>query len=139
MKTSPTLANSSVQKALEKGEKLTFKSFAFPQQVEGCSCYFGATRKEFINQNYIYVDDFEKSVFLQLGDNGIQIKYGDKNEVTGNDSLILESKGKDFNLLLKAKKIDQGEVETALYQGKMTLTTEEGIIIESMIYGECGC
>lgn len=138
-KASTALANTPLQRAIEKGEKPTFKTFGFPQQVEGCSCYFASNRKEFINQNYIYVDDFEKSVFVQLNDEVMQIEYGDKNQMTANDSLVLESKGKDFKLFLKAKKIDQGDLETALYQGTLKLVTDQGVLIESPIYGECGC
>lgn len=118
---------------------LELQSFGFPQEVEGCSCYFAKNREEFIKQNYIYVDDFQRFSFLTINGELVKIPYGKQNEVLPEKNLNIESKNKEYSVKIKGKLIEQGEIETALYEGILEVTKSDGSKVSSKIYGECGC
>ncbi len=126
-------------KTLPESSNLAFLTFGFPQQVEGCSCYFAANRTQFIKQNYIYVDDYEKNAFVRLEEELISLPFRKNTQTAPDSQLLLQFKTPEYQLKIQASRIDQGEIETALYQGEMTLTTENGAQISSPVYGECSC
>lgn len=128
-----------------KSEKDTIKNtvkletFGFPQEVEGCSCYFAENRAEFIKQNYIYVDDFQKNSFIKINGNQIKLEYLKENEVLPEKDLNIKAKNKDYSVAVIGKKVEDGEIETALYEGKIILENSKGEKSEFDFYGECGC
>lgn len=129
-----------VQSSKEKDSKeFQLQTFGFPAEVEGCSCYFAKSREEFIRQNYLYVDDFQRYSYIQIGGELQKIPYGKTNEVLPEKDLSIHSSNDSFKIEIDGKLIDLGEVETALYQGTMKVTSNDGSVIETPIYGECGC
>ena len=118
---------------------IKLEAFAFPQEIEGCSCYFAVDREQFIKQNYIYVDDYQKNAFLRINGRQIKLGYDKKNEVLPEKSLNINASNPDYKLHLKGKIVEQGEIETALYKGTLTVETMDGKKTETPVYGECGC
>lgn len=51
------------EKVLPNNAKL--ETFAFPAEVEGCSCYFAKDKQDFEQEKYVYVDEFGKNAFLK--------------------------------------------------------------------------
>lgn len=130
---------SKMQSAKNDSVKLTLETFGFPQEVEGCSCYFAENRSEFVKQNYIYVDDFQKSAFIKINGEQIKAEYLKENEVLPEKDLNLKAESDDYKITVKGIKVEKGEIETALYEGTITVETKDGKKIESEFYGECGC
>lgn len=129
-----------VESSSEKNTKdYQLQTFGFPAEIEGCSCYFAKNREEFIRQNYLYVDDFQRFSYIQIAGELQKIPYGKTNEVLPEQDLSIQSSNDSFKIEIDGKLIDLGEVETALYQGTMKVTLNGGSIIETPIYGECGC
>lgn len=120
--------------------KPTLQTFAFPAEVEGCSCYFAENRQEFIKQNYIYVDDFQKNAFIKINSELMKIPLNEGKKGSPGKQLNISIKNDDYSVELKAVMIEEGEIETQLYKGTITVTNlETKQKIRLPVYGECGC
>lgn len=136
---SPTETKVEVQKDIAKSKGLTLETFGFPQEIQGCSCYFATDREQFIKQNYIYVDDYQQNGYVKINGRQIKLKYDKKNEVLPEKSLNINLHSDDYKVNLKGTVVEEGEIETALYKGTLTIETKDGKKIETPVYGECGC
>ena len=117
---------------------LKFSAFAYPQDIEGCSCYFSSSREEFVKQNYLYVDDYQRKAYVKLKDQLHILSFKHLNpEAT--TMLHIEAQNKQVNVVLQAELVEKGEIETALYQGTLTATDRKGNTTTQEVYGECGC
>lgn len=136
-----TQTPATTQKTVKKTVgKLALESFGFPEEVEGCSCYFAENRQEFIKQNYIYVDDYQKNAFIKINSELIKIPFEKSKDNSPGKQLNISIKNDDYSVELKAERIQEGEMETQLYKGNITVTnlsTKDKIQLP--IYGECGC
>lgn len=126
--------------AKKVAKKLDLETFGFPAEVEGCSCYFAENRQEFIKQNYIYVDDFQKNAFVKINSEQIKFPLDDGKENTPGKQLYISIKNDNYSVELKADMIQEGEIETQLYKGTITvINLETNEKIQLPVYGECGC
>ena len=118
-------------------ERLTFESFAIPDTVVGCSCYFATDEESFNKQQYIYVNDYGNMAYVKINGQMLNFKMeegdldpSELNQTLENDQYKLELKGKREN----------GAEQLITFHGTMVLTDKKtGKTVQSSIFGECGC
>lgn len=120
-------------------KEIKLEVFGFPQEVQGCSCYFATDREEFVKQNYIYVDDFQQNGFIKVNSEQIKLEFDRKNEVLPEKTLNINLHNDQFKVNLKGKAVEEGEIETHLYKGTLTVENKAGKKTVIPVYGECGC
>lgn len=109
----------------------------FPEEIDGCACYFSADKDDFIKGNYIYADNYEDHAYISI--NGLMqlftlVKYtetakGTWTKVYANDKYEVEVESKEL------WQVDQ----TWLQKGTIIVKSKDGKTIKKTIYGECGC
>ena len=45
---------------------LKLETFDFPNDIEGCSCYFSKSKEDFDSEKYIYADDYGKKAVIKI-------------------------------------------------------------------------
>lgn len=120
-------------------KEIKLEVFGFPQEVQGCSCYFATDREEFVKQNYIYVDDYQQNGFIKINGERIKLEFDRKNEVLPEKTLNINLHNDQFKVNLKGKAVEEGEIETHLYKGTLTVENKAGKKTVVAVYGECGC
>ena len=128
-----------IKKDTLTAKEIKLEVFGFPQEVQGCSCYFATDREEFVKQNYIYVDDFQQNAFIKINGEQIKLEFDRKNEVLPEKKLNINLHNDQFKVNLKGKAVEEGEIETHLYKGKLTVENKAGKKTVIPVYGECGC
>ena len=140
----PTIRNAakneiSTKKSTKLSDSITLDTFAFPEEIEGCSCYFSATRQEFVRQNYIYTDDFQKNAFLKINGELVKFNLTEKSQNNDGNKLNISFKNEDYTVEINGETVEKGEIETQLYKGKITIRNKTGKTLVKNFYGECGC
>jgi len=116
---------------------LKLEKFTMPPQVEGCSCYFSDTKENFENEQYIYVDDYGNSAYIQIAGKMIKIPMEEGDFDPSNFTKTIENG--DFKVKMTGKKVSEQE-EVMMFSGQMTVENKKtGEKTLSPIYGECGC
>ena len=121
---------------VENSNELQLESFGFPPEVSGCSCYFSATKEDFENEKFIYIDDYGNNAYIKIGGNMIKIEMKEGDFDPENFSKII--KNDDFTITISGRKLKE-QPEVMLFQGTMTVENKNGEKTTSPIYGECGC
>lgn len=116
---------------------LKLDKFAMPPQVEGCSCYFSDTKENFEKEEYIYVDDYGNSAYIQMEGEMIKIPMEEGDFDPSNFSKTIENA--NYKVTMIGKKVNELD-EVMMFAGAMTVENKQtGLKITSPIYGECGC
>ncbi len=115
-------------------ESMDFKDF--PPEIDGCACYFSTTPTAFKNGKYVYATNYRDTAFLKL--NGVITKFILKKAEGPDDKTNLIWKNDNYTLLVET--IQQSQIDETWQQtGKMVLKSEDKILLEREIIGECGC
>lgn len=112
------------------------ETFAFPAEVEGCSCYFAKDKQDFEQEKYVYVDEFGKNAFLKS--EGKMLKIPLKKEDFEGENFKRKIQNKEISVEIDGRKIKDME-EVMMFEGNMTIEYQTGEKITTPIYGECGC
>jgi hypothetical protein len=125
-------------KSIEQ-QSISIDSFSdFPQEIDGCSCYFSNDSTDFYNKQYIYVNDFAQTSFLKI--NGVMTKFT-QTEYKEIDEENVKAKytSDNFEMTIEVKDGIHNGDETMLKTGTITLTDKNGKTVTKTFYGECGC
>lgn len=110
----------------------------FPEEVRGCSCYFGLDSAAFAQGHYEFVSDFGETAFVSI--NGEMTKFAriSHEEV---DSVTTKSRygHADFWLSVELKDGPALDYELSRKTGKLTLGNKNGKEIGVDLFGVCGC
>jgi hypothetical protein len=107
-------------------QKLT-KINGFPEEIEGCSCYFSENKEDFNNKKFIYLDQhYSGFAFISIDGKLIQI------------DLEKENKG-DYSVEIEFDKEFQNGDETYWKKGTIKVKLKDGTILSKKFVGECGC
>ena len=120
-------------------KKLVLETFEYPGEIAGCSCYFAADRQQFVKQNYIYADDYQKKAFLKLDGKLMEFKIDEKAQNIESKTMKTSFENKDYHVEISGKVVEEGEIETSLYKGTITVKAADGRKTVQNFYGECGC
>lgn len=118
---------------IDNKEEIHLESFSdFPEEIDGCSCYFSTSKDELKKRNYIFVNDFGNVAYIKIDGNLIRF------ELTNHDNDIYIYKYKDYSMKVEITKRKFIESELELEKGFITVYTPKGNIKQKFI-GECGC
>ncbi|MGJ8660923.1 MAG: hypothetical protein ACSHXL_02705 [Bacteroidota bacterium] len=99
----------------------------FPEEIEGCSCYFSESKEDFNNNKYIYLDQYYSGLaFISIDGKLIQI------------DLEVEAKT-DYTVEIEFDKEFQNGDETFWKTGTIKVKLKDGTILSKKFVGECGC
>ena len=117
---------------------LAFDSFSeFPEEIDGCSCYFSRSAKEFEGQKYIYTNDFANTSFVKV--NGELRKLELRKHEEGPISYYIYSDS-EYELRVEIKSRQPIEDELDWVTGEMTLNDlKNHKTVKTEYVGECGC
>ena len=118
----------------------TFKKF--PEEIDGCSCYFSPSQESFQSHEYLYVANFDSLAFISVDKKLIKLKLISKTRVPGTfgdtDQVeIFASENYKVTVDIKYKK-PSGD-ETWYNIGTITIENKKGLKTSRTFYGECGC
>jgi hypothetical protein len=110
----------------------------WPEEIEGCSCYFAKNEKEFKEGKYIYLDDLGELAFMRINGSLEKFKLL-KREATSTSSRAKKIwTNNNYELIIKQSQTSQTD-ETWQQKGQMILKLNNGKEFRQNIYGECGC
>ncbi len=112
------------------------ETFDFPDEVQGCSCYFAKNKEDFMNQKYIYIDDYGNNAYVKMGGKLLKIAMEEGDFDPDHFDKVIKSD--DYTIKIKGEKLPEMG-ETLMYVGKIIVEKKSGEKITSTIYGECGC
>lgn len=110
----------------------------FPEEVDGCSCYFSKSKDDFKAGKYIYVNDYASLSFISV--NGRLLKFELKESSDSLTKRFHIYSSPDYNLKI--------EIETEKETGDELRWVEGSLILKSLktnkqktfkFVGECGC
>lgn len=99
----------------------------FPNEINGCSCYFAKNKEDFDQEKFIYLDNYYSGTgYISINGKLIKVDMDnpDKNEFVVNIEFESDRQSGD---------------ETWWKTGTMTVTSKEGKTLKSNFVGECGC
>ena len=115
---------------------LTLDTFGFPAEVNGCSCYFSASKEDFDKEKYIYIDDYGNNAYVKTGGKLLKIEMKEGDFDPENFSKTI--KNEEVTINITGKKVKELE-EVMMFKGMMTVEMKNGDKTTTPIYGECGC
>lgn len=110
----------------------------WPNEIDGCSCYFSRNEEDFENAKYIFINDYQELAFMKINGKLKTFKLAEPESETISGMRIETWKNDNFELITETHQLGQVD-ETWQYKGKLTLKSKDGAIIEQEINGECGC
>lgn len=119
-------------------EPLRIDTFStFPDEIDGCSCYFSNDSTEFQQGKYIYMNDYAEISFMKI--NGKLTKFSQTEFKEVNKTIVAKFISKKYDLNIEVKRGKQNGEETTLQSGTIKLNDKRGNTITITFYGECGC
>lgn len=113
--------------------QINLESFSdFPDEIDGCSCYFSISQANLKNGIYIFVNDFASFAFVKIKGKlfRFELQTHDENSYIytyNNDRMEVE--------ITKRETISD---EVSLIEGLITINTAKGSVKQKFV-GECGC
>jgi hypothetical protein len=101
----------------------------FPDEIEGCSCYFAETEQDFKDGKYIYLDQYYQGIaFISIDNKLIRID-------------LEHQKQSDYKVTIEFDKNEnnQNGDETWLQTGTLKVKLKDGTVLKKRFIGECGC
>jgi hypothetical protein len=115
--------------------KIHLDSFSgFPDEIDGCSCYFSISQDDLKNGIYIFVNDFASLAFVKIDGELIRFELQKYDE---NQNIYYYTHNND-KMKVEIIKSTTNKDEIAEIEGLITIETVKGNIKQEFI-GECGC
>ena len=109
----------------------------FPDEINGCACYFSTNKNDFIKGSYIYADNYQDSAYISINGEMAKFTLTKQTDVTEGYWIKVYSND-DYEVTIDSEEIWQAN-QTYLQKGRMTVKSKKGVTITENIYGECGC
>jgi hypothetical protein len=99
----------------------------FPDEIDGCSCYFSKDSLDFKNRKYLYLDNYYSgTAFVKINNEIIKIDLEDKTK-------------SDFEVEIIFETDEKTSPEVWWKTGKIKVIMPDGQILTESFVGECGC
>ena len=109
----------------------------FPEEIDGCACYFSANKEDFIKGEYIYADTYHDHAYISINGKMMQFKLKSYTDVAeGYWVKIYEND--EYEVTVDSEEVLQKNASW-LQKGKIPVKSKKKTIIKETIYGECGC
>lgn len=109
----------------------------YPEEIDGCACYFGRTASQLSEGHYVFMTNYEKKAFMML-DGEMRVF-----ELIGSTDLeegrLMETWSNE-NYQMVVKTTETGQVdETWQSIGTINIKPTDKDATEISVVGECGC
>ncbi len=114
----------------------------FPDEIDGCSCYFSPSQESFQRHEYLYVANFDSLAFISVDKKLIKLKLNSTTrgpETFGDTDHVEIYTGEDYKVTVDIKYKKSSGDETWFNTGTITIENKEGRKTSRTFYGECGC
>lgn len=125
--------------------KFTLNSFkTIPQEIDGCSCIFSKTEKEYEQNNYIFVSNFDSIAFVSINNKILKLKLTNriyKSNTAENENYICKYETEEYKITIEieADKTKKHTDESWWNKGSITIDNKSDKIITQEFIGESGC
>lgn len=109
----------------------------FPEEIDGCACYFSADKNDFVKGNYIYADNYHDHAYISINGKMQLFTLVKQTEVTESYWIKVYTNS-EYEVTVEAETLWQVD-ETWLQKGGISIKARNGKKIKETIYGECGC
>lgn len=125
--------------------RFTLNSFkTLPGEIDGCSCIFSETQKDYTQKDYIFVSDFDSTAFISVNNKMITLKLKSRIYKPGtveNEDYTCKYEGGEYKatIEIKADKTKKASDESWWNKGSLTIENKAGEKITREFVGESGC
>jgi hypothetical protein len=109
----------------------------FPEEIDGCACYFSADKNDFVKGSYIYADNYHDHAYVSIDGKMQLFTLVKQTEVTESYWMKVYTNS-EYEVTVEAETLWQAD-ETWLQKGEISIKSRNGKKIKETIYGECGC
>ena len=109
----------------------------FPEEIDGCACYFSADKNDFVKGSYIYADNYHDHAYVSIDGKMQLFTLVKQTEVTESYWMKVYTNS-EYEVTVEAETLWQVD-ETWLQKGEISIKSRNGKKIKETIYGECGC
>ena len=115
--------------------KIKLETFSsFPNEIDGCSCYFSISQEDLKGKMYIFVNDFASLAFVKIAGKLIQFELQEHDEKHNIYYYIHDDYKMKVEIIKKTAIAD----ELVVVDGIITIDSKKGQAKQKFI-GECGC
>jgi hypothetical protein len=130
-----------------KNEKTEFTINSFkklPKEIEGCTCIFSKTEKDYVKKEYVFASNFDSIAFVSVNNKIIKLKLKNKvykpNTVENEDyTCKYETEEYKVTIEIKADKTKPDSDETWWNKGLLIIENKDGRKLTQEFVGESGC
>lgn len=109
----------------------------FPEEIDGCVCYFSANKKDFIKGEYIYADTYHDHAYISINGKMMQFTLKSYTDVA-EGYWVKVYENDNYEVTVDSEEVLQKD-ETWQQKGRISVKSRDGKKIKETIYGECGC
>lgn len=114
-----------------------FQAFTQPDNIQGCSCSFGATEADFQAGNFVYVDDYGNEAQVKINGHTEYFPMKEGDFLPDNFNKKLENQ--NYLLEISGKKVGN-DPEQLRFEGTIKATDKKSQQqYTTPIIGECAC
>lgn len=109
----------------------------YPEEIDGCACYFGRTAPELSEGKYIFMTNYEKKAYMKLDGQMRVFELISSTDIEG--GLLMETwKNKNYDMVVKSQ--ETGAIdETWQSVGTINIKPKNKDATMIKVVGECGC
>lgn len=125
--------------------EFTLNSFKnLPKQIEGCTCLFSKTEKDYKQKEYVFVSNFDSIAFISINNKIIKLKLKRRvykpNTVENEDYICkYETEQYKVTIEIKADKTKKDAEESWWNKGVISIENNNGKKVTQEFVGESGC
>jgi hypothetical protein len=127
-------------KETSSAKLLSFKGF--PAGIEGCSCYFSMSEKDFRNDEYIFISDFDSTAYISVNGKPLTLRLIETTRLasTPDERGYRETYSNGtYSLIIKVAHKENIADEVWWNTGEVILLFKGTQTYASSFIGECGC
>ena len=130
-----------------KNDKTEFSLNSFirlPKEIDGCSCIFSKTEKDYQQKEYVFASDFDSIAFVSVNNKIIKLKLISRTNQPNtfdNENYTCKYNTEDYKIIIeiKADKTKPDSDETWWNKGLLIIEDKDGRKITQEFVGESGC
>lgn len=130
-----------------KNDKIEFTLNSFktlPKEIDGCSCIFSKTEKEYGQNDYVFASNFDSIAFISVNNKILKLKLTSRiykpNTVENQDyTCKYETEEYKVTIEIEADKTKRYADESWWNKGLITIENKKGQKITQKFIGESGC
>ena len=115
-----------------------------PKEIEGCTCIFSKTEKDYEQEKYVFASNFDSIAFVSINNKIIKLKLKNrvyKPKTVENEEYTCKYETEEYKVTIeiKADTTKPDSDETWWNKGLLIIENKEGRKITQKFVGESGC